>query len=438
MRRFALVFVQEFKETLRSKPFIIISVFFVVMLMLAAVVGFILTGFGSGPDSGLAEAPELNADYAGEDDPNGLLQPEHSYSDYLYFVAVNDRIGDDTLGRLSERMPAFLFREMELDEATVEEMLAGDNIDAYMVLDTPEHFDIYEPADLYGYSLGGMISEALTEVNRIRMLEQLGIGSDDACSVIESGEAWYTVHAIGGYNMGGYVYNYVMVVLMFLVIALYGQMVATRVASEKSSRTMEVLATSVSPAELLCGKVMGVGAAGLLQISVFILAAVGLIKGMLARAPLLSVVAAQLLDISVFDIACLVLYFVLGFLLYAFIFGAMGSMVSRTEDLSGVVSLPTYLFMIGYFIAMFASLGGETNALMKIASFVPFWSPVTMFSRMSVEEVPLAQVAISMLILVITAAAAAWLSARIYRSGMLRYGKPPRIKEIINAARNGR
>lgn len=429
MKRFAIVFCQEFKEAIRSKPFIIISVFLAVILVLLAAAGFFLTGISSTMSDTDSTAGVV--DYTG----GGASMEQSGGFAYLYSAAVCDRAGGDTLQRLREQMPACQFRPMELEEEEIEALLTEGDCDAYIVLHSPTSFDIYEQADLYGVSLGEDISAALDRMHKTDMLGRLGVEPNEAVAVLESQEVMYTSYAVGGYDMGGYIYNYIMVILMFLVIGLYGQMVATRVAAEKSSRTMEVLATSVSPAELLCGKVMGVGAAGLLQMGLFIGAALAVINGLIAGVPMLSVVLAQMLGISAFDITCMVLYFILGFLVYAFIFGALGSMVSQIEDLSGVASMPMYVLMAGYMIAMFASLGGESGALMKIASFVPFWSPVVMFSRMTVENVPVVQIVISLLLLVATAAVTAWFSARVYRSGMLRYGKPPRLKEIINAAK---
>ncbi len=429
MKRFAIVFAQEFKEAVRSKPFIIISVFLAVILVLLAAAGFFLTGLFLGPDEPDGSAGVI--DYTG----GGASMEETGGFAYLHSVAVCDKTGGDILQQLREQMPACQFRPMEPEEDEIETLLTEGGCDAYIVLYSPTSFAVYEQADLYGISLGEDISAALDRINKTAMLGELGVDPAEAQSILESDEVRYTSYAVGGYDMGGYIYNYIMVILMFLVIGLYGQMVATRVAAEKSSRTMEVLATSVSPAELLCGKVMGVGAAGLLQMALFIGAALAIIKGLLSGAPMLSVVISQILGISALDITCMVLYFILGFLVYAFIFGALGSMVSQIEDLSGVASMPMYLLMAGYMIAMFATLGGESGVLMKIASFLPFWSPVVMFSRMSIENVPAAQIVISLLLLVATAAATAWFSARVYRSGMLRYGKPPRLKEIINAAK---
>jgi len=431
MRRFAIVFVQEFRETLRSKPFRVISVFLAVILILAAAVGSLLMCGGA----------ESQGDYI--DYTDGGATTEHTIT-YIGSIAVDDRTQQGLTERLREEMPLYRFEEMPLDETAIQELISGEKVDACVVLTAPDEFELYEQSEMFVESwLGEEISEALALMIRTDDLEQLGITEDQAREVLTGGEVWYTIHQVeksgsGGSGIGMYVYNYIMIILMFLIIGLYGQMVATRVATEKSSRTMEVLATSVSPVELLCGKVLGVGAAGFAQMSVFVALAAAIVRGAMATSPVLSVVAEQILSVSGGDIICLALYFLLGFMLYAFIFGALGSMVSQIEDLSGLVSMPLYLFMIGYFIAIISASSGQPGTLMKAASFVPFWSPVTMLGRMAMEAVPAWELAVSILLLALTAAFMAWLSARVYRTGMLRYGKPPRVREIIDAARKGR
>ncbi len=426
MRRFGIVFAREFRETLRSKPFIIISVFLALLLIIAAAAGVFLAAAG-GADSGA----HSSADYT----EGGSAAPGDFNVTYFYSVAAEDRTDGDILERLKISLPYIRFEPAGFGPEEIENELKDGVYDAYVIILSATEFEIYEPAQLYAESLGEEISEALTRINRADALEQLGVDAQQAEEILASDEVWYTSYAVGGYDMGSYVLNYVMVILMFLVIGLYGQMVATRVATEKSSRTMEVLAVSVSPTELLCGKVMGVGAAGLLQMLVFIGGGAAILHGVAARSPMLSLVAGQMLNITAGDVLCLIMYFLLGFMLYAFIFGALGSMVSQLEDLSGLASMPLYLFMVGYLIAIMGAAGAQSSIMMKAASFVPFWSPVVMFARMSMEQVPLWQQAVSLLLLAAAAALIAWLSARIYRTGMLRYGKPPRIKEIINAAR---
>ena len=425
---FSIVFAREFKETLRSKPFRIISVFLAILLILIAAAGIFLA-----PDSDDAQI------FAGDFTDGGASQG--NTVTYYYSLAVDDRTGSGLASKLSDELPAVRLEEKALDEAIAAGLIADGECDACVVLLSPTEFDLYA-ADGDAADIGESVRMALDTIERTDALAQLGVDEAQAKDILHSSGAWYTIHTVDTdgddpFSIGMYLYNYVVIILMFLVIGLYGQMVATRVATEKSSRTMEVLATSVSPSELLCGKVMGVGAAGLLQIVVFALAAAGIIRGVLFSSPMMSVVADQLLNISAGNLACLVIYFVLGFALYAFIFGALGSMVSQIEDLSGTASLPLYLFMAGYFISLTGMAGTEPGTLIRVASYIPFWSPVAMFSRMSAENVPAHELAISIALLALTTVLMAWLSARIYRSGMLRYGKPPRIKEIISAAREG-
>lgn len=429
MKRFGVVFAREFMETLRSKAFRVISVLLIVLLTLGGGVCLILMNA-----EGILGTQDTSADYTGG---NSVT--------YLYSVTVDDRTGLGLVPELQERMAGYRIEEAPLTEESIERLINDGAADACVIITSPQQFELYEyREDMFTETgIGEAVREALSLTASAMVMEQLGLDSAQAESVFEAGEVWYVTNQVqradfAGYNIGMYVYNYVMIMLMFLVVSLYGQMVATRVATEKSSRTMEVLATSVSPVELLCGKVMGVGAAGLLQMAVFVGAGAALLRGVLTSSPMLSVVAGQILSVSAGDLVCLGLLFLLGFLLYAFIFGALGSMVSQLEDLSGVVSLPLYLFMAGYLVAIMGASTGSTGAAMKIASFLPFWSPVVMLSRMTVEAVPVWQIVLCIVLLALTAALMALVSARIYRSGMLRYGKPPRLREIINAARRGK
>ena len=430
---FSIVFAREFKETLRSKPFRVITVFLAIILVIIGAAGFFLSAGMSGGEDII-----VDSDYT-----DGGASSGNTVT-YYHALAVDDRTGLGLTERLRAELPACRLEEMTLSEERIAELVASGECDACVVILSPAEFELHEELNIYGDSyLGENVREALESIARTDAVAALGVDPAQAREALESSAVWYTIRNVetdgsGTPGIGMYVYNYIVIIMMFLVIGLYGQMVATRVATEKSSRTMEVLATSVSPAELLCGKVVGVGAAGLAQIVLFVGIAVGIVRGVMASSPALSVVADQILSIPAGNLVCLVIYFVLGFALYAFIFGALGSMVSQIEDLSGIASMPLYLFMVGYFISLTGMAGTEPGVLMKVASYVPFWSPVTMFARMSAENVPVHELVISIALLALTTVLTAWLSARIYRSGMLRYGKPPRLKEIINAAREGR
>ena len=426
MRRFRIVARQEFLEAIRSTPFKVITVFLLVTVLLAGAAAFLLDLLMSGGSEGNIPS-----------DGGIHIETDFFEQRYTNIIAVEDRSGMGLAGKLADEMPLLRFDTMQLSEDAIIKSVNDKECDAYIIINGPLDFVCYESDSMYGDSYAPKIARELARINSVELLGEHGVSGADVSLILDAAAVYEIRHTGGGYDMGKYLFNLVMVVMMFMVISLYGQMVANRVATEKSSRTMEVLATSVSPVELLCGKVAGVGAAGLGQILMFFFVIVFILRSVLKRIGALDYMM-QGVSFSALDVLWLALYFILGFLIIAFIYGGLGSMVSQVEDLSGLSSLPMGVFMIGYFIAITATMTGRTNILLRVGSFVPFWSPMVMFSRMSVEEVPVWQILVSLALLAATSALFAVLSARLYRAGMLRYGKPPKLKEIIGALKKHR
>jgi ABC-2 type transport system permease protein len=134
--------------------------------------------------------------------------------------------------------------------------------------------------------------------------------------------------------------------------------------------------------------------------------------------------------------AFMLLFFVLGFLIYAFLFGAVGSTASKLEDINTSVMPITMMFVVAFMVVMFSiSSGSVDNIAMQICSFVPFTSPMAMFSRIAMSTVPAWQIAISIAILVVSVLGVGVISAKIYRVGVLLYGTPPKVGAIIKAIR---
>jgi len=237
-----------------------------------------------------------------------------------------------------------------------------------------------------------------------------------------------------------YVLGLVFVILLLISIVIYGMWVATGVASEKSSRVMELMISAASPRQMLTGKVVGIGAAGLTQylaiaIPAFVLLA---LQNQIATAvlgpdwvngaPLGGLSAPLLLGYGVF--------FLLGFVLFALIYAAMGSFVSRPDDLQ-TLSLPLSLVaMAGYLVAVVA-LGGGSGTLVVVASFVPPFSPFVMLARIMVSAVQPWEVLVSVGLLVGAIAAVAVAATRMYAAGVLLYGQRPGIRAFVAAARRG-
>jgi ABC-2 type transport system permease protein len=230
----------------------------------------------------------------------------------------------------------------------------------------------------------------------------------------------------------------VFIVLMFLSILIYGMWVATGVAAEKSSRVMELMISAASPRQLVIGKVAGIGGAGLTQYVAIALPALLVLAfqdriseavlgpGGAAGAPITGLTGGLLLAYGTF--------FLLGFTLYAFVYAAVGSFVSRPDDLQ-TLSLPlSLLAMAGYLGALPILLTGGGGSIARLMSFLPPFSPFAMLARLMVGPVPPREVALSLVLLVASIAIVAVAAIRIYSAGVLLYGQRPGLREFVAAA----
>ncbi len=234
--------------------------------------------------------------------------------------------------------------------------------------------------------------------------------------------------------------GYILVVLTFMAILTYGNWVAQSVAEEKSSRVMELLITAATPRQLLAGKVMGAGAAGLTQFLVVILAAViGLQAGPYLEQLLGGTPAAsgQLPPLTVPLGLAFAAFFMGGFLLYATLYAAVGSMVSRQEDVQAAASPLMIVAMAGYFIS-FSALNAIDQGWVAALSIVPFFSPYLMPGRILLGTPAGWEIALSIVLLAVTILAALWVAARIYSAGVLLYGQRPGLRAVWRAARTAR
>lgn len=218
-----------------------------------------------------------------------------------------------------------------------------------------------------------------------------------------------------------------------MVILLYGQMVATNVATEKSSRAMEVLITSAKPNSMMFGKVLASCIAGLVQlVAVFGSALVfyNLNKSYWGD----NMIVDSIFNIPPELFVYMLVFFILGFLIYAFMFGAVGSTASKLEDINTSVMPITMLFIIAFFVVMFSMASGSIdNTLMTVCSYIPFTSPMAMFTRICMSTVPLYEILISVAILIGSTLGIGFLAAKIYRVGVLMYGTTPKLGAILKA-----
>jgi ABC-2 type transport system permease protein len=237
---------------------------------------------------------------------------------------------------------------------------------------------------------------------------------------------------------GRQILSTILVMLVFVTSVTYGMWVATSVAEEKSSRVMEVMLNASTPGEMLAGKVLGVGGAGLTQLAAIILpaAVVVAVQGPLARILLGEDAAATpLAGLTPEILVAFAVFFLLGFVLTALVYAAAGSLVSRQEDVQQVALPMLMLAFAAYFAAFFAS-SAPSAAWVAPLSWLPFFSPYLMITRLVIGSVAPWELALALGLLVAAIIAALVIASRVYAAGVLLYGQRPSVAGVISAARN--
>ncbi len=246
------------------------------------------------------------------------------------------------------------------------------------------------------------------------------------------------------YSVIGYILGFILYMTMFI----YGSFVMQGVIEEKSTRVVEVMISSVRPFQLLMGKVLGIGAMGLLQMaiwSVLILAGITFAGQIMAlfidpsafdlpvdasRQEVLRAADLSIPDISPMVFVWFILFFLGGYLLYSSLFAAIGSAVEQPQDAQGLM-LPVSMLIIIPILFMAFIIESPNSTLSIVLSIIPFFSPILMVVRYTVTEVPFWEMALSFFLLVGAFIGAVWISSRIYRVGILMYGKKPALKDLI-------
>jgi len=219
---------------------------------------------------------------------------------------------------------------------------------------------------------------------------------------------------------------YVFFILMYMVIMLYGMNTARSIIEEKSSRIFEVLLSTIKPDEMLAGKILGVGAVGLTQVGVWMLAA--LILGVNFAGAITGTGGHAI--VSATQIAFFIAYFIFGFLLYSSIAAALGAMTNSEQELQQlnmflVIPLVFCMFML------LTIIKSPDSALSRFVSLIPFCSPLLMNFRISIGAPQPWEIWLSFILMSLTILAILWVSSRIYRVGILMYGKKPNLPEIL-------
>jgi ABC-2 type transport system permease protein len=311
--------------------------------------------------------------------------------------------------------------------AALDQEIANKQLDGYLVI-TPATsegqrptFD-FTPRSTADIATSSAIEEALHRVLTREYLQKKGMSTPETTALL----APVTVNILGkngehGNSRTSFLVAYVLFFLMYMVVLLYGMNVARSIIEEKTSRVFEVLLATIKPDELLAGKIVGVGAVGLTQVAIW-MAAAGLIAARLG--------ATSGVQLSTPQVVYFVVYFALGYGLYSAVAAALGAMTNSEQELQ---QLNMFLMMPLFFsMLMLTPVVTNPNSLMsRIVSQIPFCAPLLMDLRISISMPQPWEIALSIVSILITIYAVLWVSSRIYRVGILMYGKKPSLPEIL-------
>lgn len=410
MRQFFTVFRFEFSKYAISKPYIIITAIFVLVI------------------AGLLTYPRVSVLFKQEGNQPSADSPKIALVDQVYQ-------SEDIFLKISQAFPSNkIVKSNESIEQLKSKVTSGEYASA-IAIESPLKFtyltvsmSMYETS---AQSIGGILKEKF----QLTKILALGLTPDEALGLVDP-VIDSTITQTGKNQVESFVYTYILIIGLYVAILLYGQFVATSVASEKSSRAMELLITSAKPVSLLFGKVIGTGLAGLTQFGI-IFGSAFLFYNINADVWASNSVIQMIFNIPLDMLLYVLLFFVIGFFLYAFTYGALGSLVSRLEDVGTAVMPMTFITMIAYFVVIFSMGTGKIDSpLMVICSYIPFTSPFVMFTRIAMTNVAPLEIIISVTIAVLSTIGIGYLSAAIYRIGVLMYGKPPKIGELIKTLRS--
>lgn len=404
MRNFFVVLKFELMNFMKNKAFVISTLIICLLLAGGLSIPTIKDAFFSGTPDGDLDPGNINQRTFGFINKSGAT------------LDTEILINNFAIGEL-----------VEFDnQAEMERLIRAREIESGYVIQSPTSYQrIVENNEMFNHD-SYFFEQAMIKTYRVSGFEARGIDFNNIQDLI-SVHIESDTKILGTDSAANYLYTYILVFGLYFVVIMYGQIVATSVASEKSNRAMEVLVTSTDSKNLIFGKVLGGALAGSIQLGLII------ITGFLAYRLnstawngeldfIFNIPARVLMTFSIFGI--------LGYLFYLFIFGALGALVSRTEDVSASATPITIIFVAVFAVAV-TGMQNTQGLLIRIASYIPLSSFMAMFVRVSMGTVSNIEVIISLTILALTTVFTGVLAASIYRLGTLMYGNPVKINQAI-------
>ena len=415
MKQFKTIFCHEYMSYLKNKPFIVTTILVSVMLIIGMCIPAIVVLFKS---------------FTADDDTTTNNSKNTEEKSIILLKA------DDTF---SERLALNLqsvFNESEIIITTdtidnIQTKIKSEEVEQALVFDSALSYTYYvNTKELYDNTTS-TVDSILKKIFLVDNFVQAGFSIEEAqkavSQAVQSNVVSLSVDQSENFGMA-----YVMIFALYIMVILYGSLIATNVATEKSSRAMELLITSARPSYLLFGKVFATCTAALSQIGVIILC--GIITFFFTNQFWTEIpMIGAIFNISAEIVIYFVLYFIMGFLLYAFMFAAIASTASKLEDTNTSLFPVIIIFIVSFILTINNLFTGADSTLFKVLSYIPFSASMAMFARIALTDIPFWEPLLSIGILFVSIIGIGYISAKIYKIGVLLYGTQPKIKDIFKA-----
>ncbi|MFC7364409.1 MULTISPECIES: ABC transporter permease [Bhargavaea] len=418
MRDFWIIFKQAFMSKAKSKTFLITTAVVIAGIFLLANITTIIEAFDDGEEKSKA----------------------------IPVVTDNEAVVDRLAQQLAAMGEEAEFKVTGDLRGALEDQLKEGEIESFLILQVPDGHSIEaeyvsESSEMFGFPM--MLQEALQSMQTEMRAEEMELAPEQAGALFEPvGFEQTTVSASGKTEEEmnqARILVYVLMFLIYFAVIMYSNMIATEVATEKSSRVMEILISSVSPVKHMFAKVLGIGTLGLVQMLLFGITGYLAIRSSSSVSDLSESFFSEmgLGDIPATTIIYAIVFFVLGYFLYAVLAALLGSLVSRTEDVASLITPLTLIIVVAFIIAA-TGLSTPDAAFVTYSSFVPFFAPLVMFLRVGLLDLPWWEPALAIGLMVLTIAVLGWFGARVYKGGVLMYGPSRSLKDLKKAMQLGK
>ncbi len=419
MRDFLEVFKYTFKENIRKKSFIISTVVILLIIVAAMVIPTIVTDTNS-------------ADGKNGEGQKAAISNE---SKSILYISDNSGVYSDKLDEIQKQFMDYNVKplsEDKLESTKAEIKKAGKD---YLVVVEEQASSLKLDYFTQQYMEGpdpDRISSVFKSIYSTKLLQSVKVPEDVITKAL--GGLNVNVNALGKSKLGGYISSIAITVILFFAVYFYGYGVSMSVASEKTSRVMELLVTSVKPSRIILGKTAGMGLIGLIQMAAILIVGAVTYIAVFPDKFTIDGMPIEFSGFTPFSMILIIIYFILGYTLYALMNAVVGATVSKAEDVQAAMMPMSFIAIFSFYFS-YGTFAIPDSSMAMAASLIPFTAPFSIPSRLMGTDVPLWQIGLSLFILVASIWLIGTLSIKLYSYAVLHYGDRLKIGKLFEMSK---